>query len=140
MSEQELAPELQPEEGREAPKAEDMPSSDGRSNEDRKAIYKRARKDRELVTGRDAEENPGIEAVQQMIAEAQDDDERENTSSQLLDPDEVNARFNLEAAQEEAAEGVEETEEEADEPDQAAAEPPETVEEIIETGPEPRRS
>jgi len=86
----ELHPDLEPPEGTIVQTGdEDIPTSEGGKQEDSlKAIYKKSRKDRSLVTRADEENNPDAEMVAKMVEESQDEGEFEHTATDAINLDE----------------------------------------------------
>lgn len=80
-----LDPKLEPKEGTKVPTGEEEPESrPGEQSNDLKAIYKKARENRNLVVRADEENNPDAEMVAKMVAETADEGEFENTSIESL--------------------------------------------------------
>jgi hypothetical protein len=90
----ELHPELEPPEGTTVQTGEEeIPSTEGGKHDDHlKAIYKKGRENRELVTRTDEDENPDAEMVARMIAETQDEGEFEHSQVDAINLDERKAR------------------------------------------------
>lgn len=78
----ELHPDLEPKEDIVVPTGdEENPVSSVPQEEALKAIYKKSRKDRSIITRADEEENPDAEMISKMVAESADEEEFEHTKT-----------------------------------------------------------
>ncbi len=95
MTKPKLDPKLEPENPDHKVQTgdEETPTSGSNPEQDRKAIYKKARENRDLTTREDASENLDVAAIERAVAEAADDGEFEHSEAEGLSTENRKDRF-----------------------------------------------